>query len=85
MQRRDFMGYMNSGAGVSTPSIGVETLVSSSNTNGTKVPAPEEQYNGVEVLTPSLHDKHGTEVPTPIWNKSEIEVFTLINIVKYKK
>ena len=63
MQRRDFMGYMNSGAGVSTPSIGVETLVS---------------------LNRKSHN-NGTEVPAPIWNKSKIEVFTLINIVKYKK
>jgi len=43
--------YAN-GAGVLTPSNGGETLVSSDNDNGTKVPAPEKNSNGTEVPAP---------------------------------
>jgi hypothetical protein len=41
---------------------------------------------GVGTLVPSSNIiDNGTKVSAPIWNKSKIEVFTLINIVKYKK
>jgi hypothetical protein len=66
------MGYMNSGAGVlvlskNTQKSGVGTLVPLSCIvdNGTEVPTPSKKQNGVGVLTPSLHDKHETEVSTP--------------------
>ena len=60
----------NNGAGVSTLSTGVETLVSSDNNNGTKVPPPEDKSGAATLVA----DKSTTKVVPPGYKQTKVGV-----------